>query len=239
MSQLILPDRPGLLLPEIPRLVLPELFRPAVRRESLRILDELLEQGIDFTKAWMLALTHGAGFMAGGSAPPFSATGGSTSTSGSYTIHRFTSNGDFVVTGSAKDVEYFIVGGGAAGAGGAPGAGGLGGRVLTGTFTALGAGTYPVVVGAASSASSVNSISAAGAYGGGGTTSSFGGSSVAYGYNGSGGPLGGAPSANGAANTGEGGQGQGYLSIEGENYPSGNPPGAGGTGVVLLRYLTA
>ncbi len=44
----------------------------------------------------------------------FSATGGTITTSGDYTIHTFTSSGDFVVSGSGE-VEYLVVAGGGGG----------------------------------------------------------------------------------------------------------------------------
>ena len=83
---------------------------------------------------------------------PWTATGGTTSTSGSNTIHTFTSSGSFVVTGGGtKDVTAYVIGGGGAGgtqdsSGGESGGGG-GGGMATKTFT-LSAGTYSVTVGA-------------------------------------------------------------------------------------------
>lgn len=98
--------------------------------------------------------------------PAFSATGGTITTSGAYTIHTFTvdqvaaGNGSFVVTGS-KSVEYLIVGGGGSGGAAAPwggygrtgAGGGGGGGVLTGTTTVT-SQTYSIVVGAGGAAPS-------------------------------------------------------------------------------------
>lgn len=79
-------------------------------------------------------------------AVPFSASGGTVTTSGGYTIHTFTSSGNFTVNSGSKSVEYIVVGGGGGGGdntasnfiwSGGGGAGGL----RTGTTT-LSAGYY-------------------------------------------------------------------------------------------------
>ena len=80
-----------------------------------------------------------------------SATGGTKSTVGSYTLHTFTSSGSLVVSSGNDDVDFLIVGGGGAGGGGCPGGsgGGGGGAVIYKTsFGRIEAGTYPVTVGA-------------------------------------------------------------------------------------------
>ena len=80
-----------------------------------------------------------------------SATGGTVTYLDGYTIHTFTNSDDFTVY-SGGDVEYLVVAGGGGGAtqassdnrgGGGGGAGGM----LTGTLTALTAGTYTITVG--------------------------------------------------------------------------------------------
>ena len=80
----------------------------------------------------------------------FSATGGSTSSFGVYTLHTFTSNGTFGVTGSGT-IDILVVAGG--GQGGLPnaqsnygGGGGAGGLVWYTSFE-VGAGNYSIVVG--------------------------------------------------------------------------------------------
>lgn len=75
-------------------------------------------------------------------------TGGTITTSGSYTYHTFTSSGSFVNTIPNFSVEYLVVAGGGSAStsyhgGGGGGAGGLRNGSLT-----LGALSYPVVVGA-------------------------------------------------------------------------------------------
>jgi len=89
---------------------------------------------------------------------PHSATGGTVSTISmdgvEYTVHTFTSNGTFTVTGSGSeaDIDYLIIGGGGPGAGGLGAGGGAGGMIDSTTDSqlnriALAAGDYPVVVG--------------------------------------------------------------------------------------------
>lgn len=76
------------------------------------------------------------------------ATGGTITTDGNFKVHTFTSSGNFVITSGSGDVEYLIVSGGGGGSGGYYGASGGGaGGLITDTDTALGVGTYPVVVG--------------------------------------------------------------------------------------------
>jgi len=75
---------------------------------------------------------------------PFVATGGTKSTSGSKTIHTFTSPGTFSVTsGSNTNLEYLVVAGG----GGAGGGGGGAGGYRTGTGFSVAIGSYSVTVG--------------------------------------------------------------------------------------------
>ena len=78
----------------------------------------------------------------------FKAIGGTITTSGPYTIHTFTGNGNFIVEKGKADVEYLIVAGGGGGGGGqsfSSGGGGAGGmRELSLNLTI---GTYPVAIG--------------------------------------------------------------------------------------------
>ena len=73
-----------------------------------------------------------------------SATGGTVTTEGEYTIHTFSSNGTFQVTGDLS-VEYLVVGGGGGGGGYFGGGGGAGG--VRHGFVDLAEGSYSVVVG--------------------------------------------------------------------------------------------
>ena len=55
--------------------------------------------------------------LVGGAAGPISATGGTKTTSGDYTVHTFTSSGSLVVASGAGNVEYLVIGGGGGGGG--------------------------------------------------------------------------------------------------------------------------
>ena len=79
-------------------------------------------------------------------APPITATGGTKSTSGNYTLHAFTSSGTFTISSGEGDVDYFVVAGGGGG-GNTIGGGGGGGGVARGTITEMGPGPYTVTVG--------------------------------------------------------------------------------------------
>ena len=78
----------------------------------------------------------------------FNATGGTTSTSGIYTFHTFTSSGSFVTSGSNKSMDILMVaGGGGGGAGYYAGGGGAGGMQALSSVD-ISAGTYTVTIGA-------------------------------------------------------------------------------------------
>ena len=76
----------------------------------------------------------------------FTATGGTITTSGSYTIHTFTSNGTFTPSTSGN-IDFLVIGGGGGGAGGGGGGGGAGGYQYS-TNVAVTAQGYTVTVGA-------------------------------------------------------------------------------------------
>jgi len=79
--------------------------------------------------------------------PASTGSGGTISTSGSYTIHSFTAVGTTTFTiSSPVSIDYLVVAGGGAGGVGIAGGGGAGG-VLSGTTT-LSAGSYTITVGA-------------------------------------------------------------------------------------------
>ena len=106
----------------------------------------------------------------------FSASGGTTSESGSYTYHTFTSSGSFVIESGSIACEAFVVGGGGAGGtvstpvGDQKGAGGGGGGAAVGPVGTLAAGSYTVAVGAGGA---INTSYPTGGTGGTGGTSSF------------------------------------------------------------------
>ena len=145
----------------------------------------------------------------------FSATGGNTTyTQGSYKVHVFTSNGDFVANGVGQVDSLVVAGGGGGGATSRPnhngawtGGGGAGGVLYTENIP-LSGGSHPVVIGA------------------GGAVGSNGVNSSALGYTAIGGGRGGgspypSPTNGGAA----GGSGGGGL---GDHAPA--PSRAGGAG---------
>lgn len=102
-----------------------------------------------------------------GAAVGGSATGGTVTIDGLYTVHTFTSAGDFVVTGSLL-AQVLLVG--AAGSGGFSnpngyfGGGAGAGRFIEISDMAISAGTKPVVIGlnASSRATSFNGVTAPG-----------------------------------------------------------------------------
>lgn len=221
------------------------------------------------------------------SASPFSATGGTTTTVGSYTVHSFTSTGTFTVTGS-RQLEVFLVGGGGKGGNGNTsfaGTGGNGAQVLT-TSMSFSTNVYTITVGASQEYSSVeqpastillqanaggnggqgassgtsNGGSGAGGSNSGGTggpgvSNDWRGSSVNYAGGGGGGA---ASSGAGARGIGTDGGGSGGYNQFPSNYPpdagtanrgggggggykAGDSSGtgaAGGSGIVIIRYLT-
>ena len=95
----------------------------------------------------------------GGAAGPddpgvFSATGGTKTTSGSYTFHTFSfpNSDDFEVAGGSKACDVFVVGGGGGGASGSPnggygGGGGGGGGIAYRPGLTITRGDYAVAVG--------------------------------------------------------------------------------------------
>lgn len=80
----------------------------------------------------------------------YSATGGNISTfvldGINYTMHTFTANDNFVISGVIPNLTYLVVGGGGAGYGYADGGGGAGGLLYNNTTNL--SGIIPVVVGA-------------------------------------------------------------------------------------------
>lgn len=166
---------------------------------------------------------------------PFTATGGTITTSGAYTIHTFTSSGTFTVVQGMGDetVEYTVVAGGGSsgccGTGGGGGGGGAGG-FLEGSFTNFSAGSYNVSVGAGGSTynnggnSSFHTVTAIG--GGRGATSG-GGSGASGGSGGGGNPINGS---GGAGTSGQGNRGGNVGSLNQNDNGTAGGGGAGGPG---------
>ncbi len=143
----------------------------------------------------------------------FSATGGTITYSGGYTIHTFTSSGTFTPNGSGN-VEYLVVAGGGGGGTCIGGGGGAGGY-LTGTAS-VSTGPYNVIVGTGGAGGPASPRT----NGSDGLSSSFAGISATGGGgggawspgvpNGRAGGSGGGGTGNGAGTAGSGTSGQGY-----------------------------
>ena len=182
------------------------------------------------------------------------ATGGTITTDGDYTVHKFTASGTFT-TDTAQDVEYLVVGGGGAGGGTgggsnhAGGGGGAGGY-RAGTGFPVTATSYSITVGAGGAAATdanggaggnsvFSTITAAGGGGGGGPAlaGTAGGSGGGGSYDGAGG-AGNTPSTSPAqgfagGTSGAGGAtagGGGSSAAGGGAVSTSGPSGAGGAG---------
>ena len=137
---------------------------------------------------------------------PFSASGGTKTTSGSKTIHTFTSNGTFTVASNSTNVRALIIGGGGGGGGrgGNDGSGGGGGglvRFVTAIPVSPSPGSYPIVIGGGGSGRGPSTNG-----GDGGSSSAFGNTSPGGGGGGSEAP---GPRAGRAGGCGGGGGGFG------------------------------
>ena len=115
----------------------------------------------------------------------FAASGGTKTTSGSKTIHTFTSSGTFTVTSNSANVRALIVGGGGAGGGqgGNDGSGGGGGglvRFVTAIPVSTSPGSYPIVIGGGGGATGSNTLGSDGS-----SSSAFGNTSPGGGGGGS------------------------------------------------------
>lgn len=163
-------------------------------------------------------------------------TGGTTYTSGLYTVHVFTSSGTLTVDGTFEDVSVLVIGGGAGGGAYFGGGGGAGGYIEE--STSIGSGSYAVVVGSGGiggNPTSPNSGLSGGnssffgytAYGGGpGAYAALGGDG---GSGGGGGSTGASGLAGGAGVAGQG-FGGGTAGTSGAGYPAGGGGGASEAG---------
>jgi hypothetical protein len=149
--------------------------------------------------------------------PNIAATGGTTTESGGYTFHTFTSSGTFQVTSGSGNVELLVVGGGAGGGTGGTagrGGGGAGGIVYSSAFP-VSTGSYTVTVGGGGAPGADTSSTS-----GNGVNSSFN-TLVAIGGGGAG------PHATAGTAGGSGGGGSGYS---GEAGGAGLQPGSASGG---------
>ena len=185
---------------------------------------------------------------ASGSVPPASATGGTITYAGGYTIHTFNSSGTLTVVDPGQ-VEYLVVGGGGGGgnqASGVAGGGGGAGGVVSGSAYLL-AGAYDLVIGAGGAGGPANSATpplalngsasviptVASALGGGGAGCYLTQLDALFGGSGGGGTW------NGLGGAGLPGQGYvGGLGVNVAGNPGGGGGGAGGAGVAAASGCT-
>ena len=173
-----------------------------------------------------------------GNAPTaVTATGGTISTDGSYTIHTFTtaSSPKTFTTDTAQSVDLLVVAGGAGGGGYCGGGGGAGGYIST-IGHSVTATSYSITVGTGG-AGATGGGSPPGGVGGNGGTSQFGSMTAAVGGGGGAGYLrsaavggsgGGSTSAVNVAGT----AGQGYAGGKGTGASSQDGGGGGGASEV-------
>ena len=191
----------------------------------------------------------------GGSIPisPITATGGTATPSGSFTVHTFTSPGTFTVTSGNDYIQYLVIAGGGGGGGyggGVYGAGGGAGGYRTNVpgqtsggnspaesvSTIITPGLYPVSVGPGGASETNGSPShfgpgtpfpvesIGGGYGGRGSNGSGGGSGGGAGWPGGSFPTG-----------GSGTSGQGFVG--GRSSPGSTDPTLNFAGGVVLVVL--
>jgi len=144
-----------------------------------------------------------------------SPTGGTITTDGLYTVHKFTSGGTITFPRSGN-VAVLVVGGGGGGGSNLGGGGGAGGFVYNSSF-AVTAQAYTVTVGSGGTAGSGNNIP-----GGNGGNSVF--STITATGGGGGGSLGSSSSSSNGKNGGSGGGGASSYN------PMSWPAGSGGSG---------
>ena len=183
-----------------------------------------------------------------------SVTGGTITTSGSYTIHTFTSSGTFVVDGgSLTGVDYLVVAGGGGGGSRRAGGGG-GGGMVNATNQSIAAGTYTITIGAGGAGATTDTANGVvggntalgsiqtcngGGYGGGqaqtgGSGGSGGGGSD--GYAGGSGTSGQGNSGGGSSGSSGGGGGGGKGSAGETGGTDGTNQGGDGGGGLTLAY---
>ena len=166
---------------------------------------------------------------------PFSASGGSESTSGGYKYHTFTSSGTFTVHAGNTNADILIVAGGGGGSGGSGlmhgGGGGAGGMIeLTAHSIAAGGYTITIGGGGGNNANGSNTTAFSNtAIGGGDGGEEAGGSGLSR--SGDSGGSGGGASYTGSGGSGTSGQGQpGGTGVSGGYWATGGGGGKVGNG---------
>ena len=183
-----------------------------------------------------LAVYNGTAWQTATTGIPFTATGGTITTSGLYTIHTFTSSGTFTPA-FAGTVDYLVVAGGAGGARNGAGGGGAGGLLTATGFSVAGTG-LTVTIGAGGAAGNshpqrgfngANSVfSSITATGGGGGGSGTANAVLGTGADGGSGGGGGGNDTGAFRSGGSGVGGQGNNG--GTGYSSAGAAGGGGAG---------
>ena len=185
-----------------------------------------------------LAVYNGTAWQTATTGIPFTATGGTITTSGLYTIHTFTSSGTFTPA-FAGTVDYLVVAGGGGGARNGAGGGGAGGLLTAAGFSVAGTG-LTVTVGAGGAAGNnhpqrgfngANSVfSSITATGGGGSGSGTSNAVLGTGADGGSGGGGGGNDTGAVRSGGSGVGGQGNNG--GNGRASSGAGGGGGAGAV-------
>jgi len=172
-------------------------------------------------------------------APTGQATGGTITTSGSYTIHTFTTSGTFAVLNNALACDILVVAGGGGGGNNWNGGGGGGGVQYFTNQNVTPNTSYTVTVGAGG----VGGVPSGNRGGANGQNSQFGSLTASIGGGGGGGNStvggsggsGGGGGGNGAGAGGAGTSGQGNAGGAGNaSGPGGGGGGAGGAGALAL-----
>lgn len=168
----------------------------------------------------------------------FSATGGTITTSGAYTLHTFTASDTFTPNGSTN-VEVLVVAGGGSGGGSTAGGGGAGGLIYNASYGVTSSAITVTVGDGGSQAmeqttgnngqnSVFGSLTAIGGGGGGFTSAATNGGPGLDGGSGGGGARYGAKvNARGLGTSGQGNDGGTYGT---DTYPGGGGGGAGAVG---------
>lgn len=173
----------------------------------------------NFFILFSLVLLSSFGFSSNAYASINSATGGTITYDGSWTIHTFTSSGTFTVLSGSGDVEYLVIGGGGGGGNGLAGGGGAG-AYRTGTHAVNDVtSTYTVTIGAGGAGSTTAN-----------TSGSNGGSSVFDTITSTGGGYGGGENLAGGVTSGGSAGGSGNTATQTAGGTYGNDGGGDASG---------
>ena len=187
--------------------------------------------GIDASASTGETRDSSGNYYSGTSSTSVTATGGTITTDGDYTIHSFTSGGTFT-TDTAQPVDLLVVAGGGGGGGYCGGGGGAGGYIST-LGHSITAASYSVTIGTGGAGGSGGPP---GGVGGNGTNSQFGSMTAAVGGGGGNGYLANNPQSGGSggggtnAAGGSGTAGQGNAGGTGSQASSQSGGGGGGAG---------